>query len=368
MPAEPKPDETQAARDIAVVTPVFGGAFSIAYDAATALSNLGHRVTFLDMRIFADAHRIARTAGTPAAQQHFFSLTAEHILRHVLAARCEILFALALAPVRAPLLQRLKAHGVTTAMWHVEQHERFDTWRHSAHHYDFFFRIQEAPFATLLDAAAVPHHSYLPVAASSAPQPEHTQARPQASHCPLVFFGSPYENRFALLQSVADRGLSLWGQGWSDVPEPLASCVRSGDTYLDGETEAQVYKRADIVLNPHSVGAQETTRDFLNPRLFTLAARGHFQLTDARSLLRRHFTADEVIAYESTADLQNKVDYFLAHPEARQRIATAAQRRALRDHTYEHRMTTMLEHIAEQGSARPDATDTPGADLSPRSH
>lgn len=337
-------DSDSRARRITVVSPVFGGAFPIALAAGDALSSLGHDVAFLDMRVFAGAYRTAAAARSEEAQRAFFEQTQHHILHTVQHHRSDLLLALALAPIRAPLLQTLREAGVTTTLWHVEHHQRFNAWRPVAAHYDLFLRIQEEPFASALSDLGVRHHAYLPLAASP---PASGADCPAAPRTPLVFFGSPYRNRIDLLTPLADLGLGLWGLGWADVQGPLRRCVRVGDRYLDAQIEAEVYASADIVLNPHSTQPAENTRDFVNPRLFMLAARGHFQLTDARSLLQRHFAAEDMVTYDSPRDLRQKIGYYLARPEARMRIAAAAQRRALSEHTYAKRMATLLQRVRD---------------------
>lgn len=340
-PTAPQPQ--QSPRRIMVVSPIFGGTFPLSLASAIALSNMDHEVAFLDMRCFVPHYDEARAAGSPSAQLRFFDTVREHIEVHVQQTRPELVLALAQAPLRAPLLQDLRSAGIVSALWFVEHFQRFPYWRAVAPHYDWLMRIQQAPFDAALEAAGVRNQAYLPLGATPAPQAASRGADNDNYASKLAFFGSPYQNRVDLFTPLADQGLSLWGKGWDAVQGPLSKCVRSGDRYLDAEVERSVYGGADIVLNLHSVSAGETVADFLNPRTFQVAGAGRFQLTDRRSLLPAHFTSDEVVSFDSPADLQRKVAHFLAHPEQRETIAAAARRRVLAEHTLTHRMQHLLE-------------------------
>lgn len=81
------------------------------------------------------------------------------------------------------------------------------------------------------------------------------------------------------------------------------------------------------------------------PRLFEVAMAGGFQLVDA-SLpeVSNYFVPDKEIAlFHSQAECVEKLRYYLEHPNERMAIARAAQLRALSEHTYNHRIETILD-------------------------
>ncbi len=51
----------------------------------------------------------------------------------------------------------------------------------------------------------------------------------------------------------------------------------------------------------------------------------------------------EVAAFGSAQELAEKIDYYLAHPEERERIAHAGYQRCVPAYSYEARMKTLLE-------------------------
>ena len=83
--------------------------------------------------------------------------------------------------------------------------------------------------------------------------------------------------------------------------------------------------------------------DVNNKRTFELGGMGAFQLTDNRPALNEYFeVGKEVVTFDGRADLKEKVQYYLARPDERQRIAQAAAERAHRDHTFEKRLEVLL--------------------------
>lgn len=81
----------------------------------------------------------------------------------------------------------------------------------------------------------------------------------------------------------------------------------------------------------------------VNQRVFDVPACGAFVLTDARAQLDGLFEPGrEVAVYADPGEIPDMVRHYLAHPAARNRIATAARRRILAEHTYEHRLESLL--------------------------
>ncbi len=143
-----------------------------------------------------------------------------------------------------------------------------------------------------------------------------------------------YSERVAALEAVADLGLGVWSV--HDVPASLRPYYR-GEAL--GEEMFRVLSAAKISINAHG--------DFMryggNMRLFEAAAVGAFQLVDNRPGVHEWFTDGEhLVTYNSPADLREKVQYYLAHPEARQAIANAAREHVLAHHTYDHRMEAAM--------------------------
>jgi hypothetical protein len=94
-----------------------------------------------------------------------------------------------------------------------------------------------------------------------------------------------------------------------------------------------------------------------NMRLFEATGVGACLVTDWKQDLHQIFEPDiEVVAYKSADECVEKVNYLLAHEKERQVIATAGQRRTLRDHTFAQRSTQLNELIGELFASREHLT------------
>lgn len=93
-------------------------------------------------------------------------------------------------------------------------------------------------------------------------------------------------------------------------------------------------------------------RGALNQRLFDVPACGAFLLTDYTAQIEALFDLDtEIACYRDPGEIAERVRFYLAHPEERTRIAGAARRRVLAEHTYDHRLAELLV-VMRQAYAR----------------
>jgi spore maturation protein CgeB len=108
--------------------------------------------------------------------------------------------------------------------------------------------------------------------------------------------------------------------------------------------KAKAFLAAKIVLNTLHYAEIEG----VNCRVFETAGCGAFQITDWKPALLDLFEPDrEIVTFRTRAELKDKVDYYLQHPDQRERIARAGHIRAHRDHTYAQRLSWIFE-LAEK--------------------
>jgi spore maturation protein CgeB len=156
--------------------------------------------------------------------------------------------------------------------------------------------------------------------------------------CDVCFVGAPYPDRVALLESVQDLNLRIYGwDGWGDT-----SLARFWHGALDARQAEAVYRAASVCVNtnvrPHIRG--------VNMKTFEICAAGGFQLTDEVEDLKELFViGKELDAFHSPEEFREKVLYWLAHPEERAQVAHAGHTRVLRDHTMQQRITQLLEYL-----------------------
>jgi spore maturation protein CgeB len=112
----------------------------------------------------------------------------------------------------------------------------------------------------------------------------------------------------------------------------------------------RIYNRAKIALG---FGVQPTadfgTRPTFQVRLrdFEAPMCGTFYLTEHQEELAEFFEIGrEIETFRSQDELLDKARFYLAHDEPRERIRRAGHARALRDHTWQNRMTAVLKALS----------------------
>jgi hypothetical protein len=100
----------------------------------------------------------------------------------------------------------------------------------------------------------------------------------------------------------------------------------------------EIYSQSKIVFNT-SIASDVTMR------IFEGTACGALLLTDsiANELDQLFEIGKEIVVYQDDADLLDKIAYYLAHDDERQRIALAGQKRTVQEHLYTHRVQHILD-------------------------
>lgn len=335
---------------ILVVGPIYGGSLEIARATSRAVSMLSAETRLFDFSVFAAGHHELGGLSVPAAIRH--RLQGEHadVLGRALVEiarewRPDLVLALAQAPLGPEALGALKALGITTAFWFVENHRVLTYWETLGRHYDWFYAIQRGPFLERLAEAGVARARYLPVACDPAVHRplELTDEERQTYGSAVSFAGAPYLNRRRLLVSLADLDFRIWGDGWNEPA--LARFVSGGGRRFDVEEMVRIFNATAINLNLHSashVAGLDPDPDFVNPRTFEIAACGAFQLVDWREPLGELFDESEMVTFRSAGELREKIAHYLDAPDERQAIARRARARAIAEHTYEQRVRRIL--------------------------
>jgi hypothetical protein len=122
----------------------------------------------------------------------------------------------------------------------------------------------------------------------------------------------------------------------------IAQRFRTNDFYRQYTAQeiSETYSRAKIVFNT-SISGDVTMR------IFEGTACGALLLTDsiANGLDQLFEIGREIVVYRDDQDLFDKIEYFLAHGDERERIAHAGQQRTLAQHIYQHRGQQLLDAI-----------------------
>ncbi|RME58140.1 MAG: methyltransferase domain-containing protein [Candidatus Dadabacteria bacterium] len=262
----------------------------------------------------------------------------------------DILLCMAQAPITPSALEEFRKRGVITVLWFVEDYLRFTYWRRLAPYYDFIFTIQKGECIRLIKEAGAAEVHYLPLACDPSIHAPMVLSKEEKKRwgSDVSFVGAGYYNRRQTFSRLIDFDFKIWGTEWPEC-RPFDKIVQEGGRRLTPAEYVKIFNASTINLNLHSSTEKDGVDpdgDFVNPRTFEIAATGAFQLVDYRSLLPELFQVEKEIAvYYDLKDLREKIKYYLAHPEERERIAKASQRRVLKEHTYEARLKQMLSII-----------------------
>jgi len=100
-----------------------------------------------------------------------------------------------------------------------------------------------------------------------------------------------------------------------------------------------IYPFSDINFNCTS----KQMKGAVNQRVFDVPATGGFVLTDWREQMDQLFEPDrEMVFYRTPQEIGELVHRYLKHPGDRKRVAKAGRRRVLGEHTWAHRVRTLL--------------------------
>lgn len=162
-------------------------------------------------------------------------------------------------------------------------------------------------------------------------------------HRDVLFVGSADLRRVFLLENIRDH-LSIRGNRWRRNYALMSSGLRQcvDDRSVWREELHALLQSSRIVLNI-------TRSDFygaetgVNLRIFEALSAGCFLLTDYCEEIASLFTpGQDIEVFRSGAELSEKVRYYLAHPEERERIAHSGRARFLAQHTWANRVERLL--------------------------
>jgi spore maturation protein CgeB len=325
---------------VGVIGPV--GWDSFAENIAEALGRLGHTA-----RILGPAHAqypglrttravaLARTA-VPSLDLRF----QQRIARAAIDIGCEVIINVD-ARLMPDVVKSLKRAGARVAFWFPDHVANLGRQLMLLAPYDMLF-FKEPQLVDRLRAVLGLPVSYLPEACNPR---SHRPLTVAGTEPYLVVLGSMYPYRVQLIERLIAKGipLKLYGPGFPRwMGETPAQRQHAGRGVFH-EEKAKVYRSAAGVLNTmypaEIMGA--------NGRLFQAAGSGGAVLTEYRPAVADLFSlGQEVLAYHDFDDLIDQATRLLNEAGLTARLGDAATRRAHRDHTYDRRVSTILEYIS----------------------
>jgi spore maturation protein CgeB len=249
-------------------------------------------------------------------------------------------------------LDAIRALGIKTVNWYCNAAHQFHLVREIAPHYDWCLVPEKF---RLPDYRAVGAN---PIYCQEAANPAVYKPYAVPRDLPVTFVGQAYGDRPSYIEHLLQQGIDVrvWGHGWRIDPKyrpptdsPLWRLPQSvtGEP-LDDEAMIRTFSRSKINLGFSTCGethaatgsAQDGGGRIVQVRLrdFEVPMSGGFYMVEEMEELAEFFEPDkEIVFYRSPQDLAEKIRYYLAHEDQRERIRLAGFRRAVGQHTWRHR-------------------------------
>jgi hypothetical protein len=159
---------------------------------------------------------------------------------------------------------------------------------------------------------------------------------------PVLWVGGAYGPRRDLVRWLRGRGIRVdaYGPGWPEGPV-------SFDRMLE------LYGRAEVVLGMSGVRQSDRVKH-LKGRDFEVPMSGCAYLTSYNAELTDHFEVGrEILCYSSFEECGETLAWLLKRPQQLEAVRIAARARCLRDHTWDHRIASLVALLARaQGASR----------------
>jgi spore maturation protein CgeB len=281
----------------------------------------------------------------------------------------------------------IRQSGVPTVNFSCNNVHQFDLVRDIAPHFDLCIVPEQAALADFQAVGARPIRIQL------AANPRVYRPLPEPRIYDVTFVGQRYADRADFLTHLHQNGIDVraWGAGWAsqkrlDVAHAKAALALIEDERFDGVQRLAAAGARSWVMgfggprNDPTPNTQHPT-PFGGPRLlqrdlvklfsqsrlslgFATAGESHLwerrlthlrlrefeapmsgalYLTEDQPELHEYFEpGKEVLTYTNRQDLLETARYYLAHQEHSERIRRAGWRRALNEHTWQHRFRELF--------------------------
>ncbi|MFA9556922.1 glycosyltransferase [Evansella sp. AB-rgal1] len=252
-------------------------------------------------------------------------------------------------------VKAIREMGIKTAVWFTDDPYFSDVSCKIAPYYQYVF-TQEISCVSQYQLLGIPHVHYLPLASNT--KYFHYQHN-NNQNIDVCFMGAAWNNRLSMFDeiahSLAKKNVIIVGYHWNRMKNYHLLSEKVRHTILSPEESASLINQSKIVINHHrsfddstffSKNSNKLPGLSINPRTFEISACSAFQLTDIRQELSRYFQlGKEIETYSSPLELIEKIDYYLVHEDERKQVAKKAYNITKNNHTYYHRIRTLLKVV-----------------------
>lgn len=242
--------------------------------------------------------------------------------------------------MQAETARTIRASGSKLALWYPDALANVGRLSMFEAPYDAVF-LKDSLFARRMRETYGVPAVYLPEACN----PErHRPEGPYGTEPHVVVVGNVYPTRGRLLRRLLADGvpLKIYGgrlPGSGEFDD--LNAVHTGRP-VTGVEKARVFRSAVGVLN----NLHPAEMSSVNCRLFEAAGSGAVVLCESRpDLADLYVPGKEVVAFSNYEELLRECRELITGPVWAHRMADRAAARSVEQHTYEHRLRQMLEHL-----------------------
>lgn len=159
--------------------------------------------------------------------------------------------------------------------------------------------------------------------------------------CEISTAGNLHANRIALFEHLTGYNIKIWGHQppfWA-ITSNINQMIKN--EFVVNEEKSKSFIASKIVIN----NLQPSEIIGINVRAFEIAAAGAFQLINWRPGINQLYSVEEIVCYKNIDELKELINYYLHHDSERKTIAEKAWIRTHRDHTYQKRLSLMIDTI-----------------------
>jgi spore maturation protein CgeB len=261
-------------------------------------------------------------------------------------------------------IHRIGEFGITTVNWYCNASYQFDLVREIAPAYAYCLVPERFRLADYRAVGA------RPIYCQEAANPDVYRPFELPREFDVAFVGAAYGDRPGYIRALLEAGVDVrvWGPGWSRFVKPQGAAARlrraasrfrnrtaqpvsrvallPAHIYgglLADEEMVRTFSRSRISLGFSSVGDTGRSADPVRQvrlRDFEVPMAGGFYLLEYVDEIEEFFVPGaEIGCFEGAEDLVAKVRHYLAHPDEREAVRRAGHERALRDHTWQRRLS-----------------------------
>jgi spore maturation protein CgeB len=254
-------------------------------------------------------------------------------------------------------IDEIRSMGIKTVNWYCNASYQLHLVQEISPHYDWCLVPEKF---RLKDYAAI---NARPIYCQEAANPHVYKSYDVPVEFDVIFLGQKYGDRPEYIGHLIDAGVDVrvWGPNWRDRPHrsphwprvlrrakralwgqpstdvPLVRCGLP----LSDEEYIKMYSRSKISLGFSKVANNQTEGEPIKQvrlRDFEAPMSGAFYMVEYFEELAEFFEpGKEVVCFSDPEDLLEKVRYYLAHDDVRERIRQAGMRRACSEHTWHKR-------------------------------